>query len=72
MKYLCYITVEDEKLKDREITSTQNDDQQSNSGAHPSCQATVQPGYQRKLNIHLTQLNIILTIILLRMVVFDM
>ena len=35
MKYLCYITVEDKKLKDRESTSTQNDDQQSNSGAHP-------------------------------------
>ena len=64
MKYLCFITVEDKKLKDRENTLTQNDDQQSNSGAHSSCQATVQLGYQSKLNIHLTQFNLILTIIL--------
>ena len=42
MKYLCYITVEDKKLKDRESTSTQNDDQQSISDAHTSGQATVQ------------------------------
>ena len=71
MKYLCYITVEDEKLKDRESTLTQNDDQQSNSGAHVSGQATAQLGYQSKLNIHLTQLNLILTITL-TMVMLDM
>ena len=62
------ITVEDNKSKDRESTSTQNDDQQSNSGAHVTTgQATDQLGYQSKLNIHLTQLNHILTIILLSM-----
>ena len=65
MKYLCFITVEDNKSKDRESSSTQNDDQQSNSGAHVSGQATDQFGYQSKLNIHLTQFSCILTIILL-------
>ena len=42
IKYLCFITVEDKKLKDEESTSTQNDDQQSISDAHTSGQATVQ------------------------------
>ena len=67
IKYLYFITVEDNKSKDRESTSAQNDDQQSNSDAHVTGQATDQLGYQSKLNIHLTQLNRILTIILLSM-----
>ena len=45
---MCFITVEDNKSKDRESTSTQNDQQQSNSGAHISGQATDQLGYQSK------------------------
>ena len=65
---MCYITLEDNKSKDRESTSTQNDDQQSNSGVHASDQARVQLDYQSKLNVHLTQLSHILTIKLLTMV----
>ena len=64
---MYFITVEDKKLKDRESTSTQNDDQQSNSDAHTSGQATVQLDYKSKLNLHLTQLNRILRIIILSM-----
>ena len=68
IKYLCYITVEDNKSKDRENTSTQNDDQQSNSGVHASDQTIAQLDYKSKLNTHLTH---ILTIILLSMVVLN-
>ena len=54
IKYFCYITIEDNKSKDRESTSTKNGDQQSNSGVHASDQAIAQLDYQSKLNIHLT------------------
>ena len=70
---MCYITVEDNKSKDKESTLTQNGDQQSNSGVHDSDQAIVQMDYQSKLNIIcITQLSHILTIILLIMVVLYM
>ena len=48
VNYLCYITVEDNKSKDKESTLTQNGDQQSNSGVHDSDQAIVQMVYQSK------------------------
>ena len=71
-EFVCFVTVESNKSKDRESTSTQNDDKQSNSGAHVSGQATAQLDYQSKLKIPLTQFNHILTIILLSMVVLNM
>ena len=67
---MCFITVEDNKSKDRESTSTQNGQQQSNSGAHISGQATDQVGYQSKSTSYTT--HHMLTIILLSMVVLNM
>ena len=52
IKYLHFITIEDNNSNDRESTSTQIDNQQSISGVHASSEATVQLGHQSKLNIH--------------------
>ena len=51
-EFVCFITVESNKSKDKESNSIQNGDQQSVSGGNASSQATVQRDDQSKLNIH--------------------
>ena len=52
IKYLHFITIEDNKSNDKESTSTQIDNQQSISGVHASGEAIVRLGHQSKLNIY--------------------
>ena len=45
-EFVCFITVENNKSKDKESNSIQNGDQQSVSGGKSSSRATVQWDYQ--------------------------
>ena len=47
-EFVCFITVENNKSKDKESNSIQNGDKQSVSGGKSSSQATVQQDYQCK------------------------
>ena len=47
-EFFCFITVENNKSKDKESNSTQNGDQQCVSGGNASSRATVQRDYQSK------------------------